>query len=222
MSYTIREMPAQIAPEKIDKYLRVETATVGHRRFMGFMDPAIQCLLPGKRVAGTAVTLALPGQDTTLFHHAIGLIRPGDFLCIDRLGDQRHACLGGGVAAALKAAGCVGVAIDGLATDLPEIEEYDLPVWCRGLSPITTRLYDVGGALNVPVACGGAVVMPGDVVIADFSGVLVIPPEEAEAEADWALDYQDADYALRLRLLGGAKLGEESGASALVLGRDAG
>ena len=53
---------------------------------MGFMDPAIQCVLPGRRVAGTAVTLALPGQDSTLLHHAIALLRPGDFLCIDRLG----------------------------------------------------------------------------------------------------------------------------------------
>jgi regulator of RNase E activity RraA len=216
MSYVIKEMPVQIAPEKIEKYAGVETATVGHRRQMGFMDPAIQCLLPGKRVAGTAVTLALPGQDTTLLHHVIGSLRPGDFLCIDRLGDRKHACLGGGVAAALKTAGCVGVAIDGRATDLPEIEQYDLGVWCRGLSPITTRLYDIGGAFNVPVACGGAVVMPGDVVIADFSGVLVLPPEEAEAEADWALDYQPADLALRQRLTAGAVLGEESGASALV------
>ena len=212
-------MPARIPPEKLEKYARAETATIGHRRFMGFMDPAIQCLLPGKRVAGTAVTLALPGQDTTLLHHVIGLLGPGDFLCIDRLGDHKHACLGGSVAAALKTAGCVGVAIDGRATDLPEIEEYDLAVWCRGLSPITTRLYDVGGACNVPVACGGAVVNPGDVVIADFSGVLVMPPEEAEAEVDWALDYQPADYERRQRLLAGAVMGEESGASALVRAR---
>ena len=175
MTYTVRDMPDRIAPELVAKYANVETATVGHRRHMGFMDCAIQCVLPARRVAGTAVTLALPGQDSTLLHHIVGLLRPGDFLCIDRLGDRKHACLGGGVAAAIKASGCVGVAIDGPCTDLPEIEHYDLPVWCRGVSPITTRLHDVGGSFNVPIACAGAVVHPGDVVIADFSGVLVMP-----------------------------------------------
>ncbi len=216
MSYVIRDMPAQIAPALVEKYATVETATVGHRRHMGFMDPAIQCVLPGRRVAGTAVTLALPGQDSTLLHHAIEMLRPGDFLCIDRLGDRKHACLGGGVAAAIKASGCVGVAIDGPCTDLPEIEGYDLPVWCRGVSPITTRLYDIGGSLNVPVACGGAVVNPGDVVIADCSGVLVMPAAEAEADADWALSKQAAEPDSHVALLAGEKLGARSGASAMV------
>ena len=219
MTYIIKDMPEQISPALIEKYSTVETATVGHRRHMGFMDTAIQCVLSNQqveRVAGTAVTLALPGQDSTLLHHVIGLLRPGDFLCIDRLGDRKHACLGGGVAAAIKASGCVGVAIDGPCTDLPEIEQYGLPVWSRGVSPITTRLYDVGGSFNVPIACGGAVVNPGDVVIADFSGVLVMPVAEAEADADWALAKQAAEPDSHKVLLAGKKLGDLSGASAMV------
>ena len=219
MSYVVKDMPAQLSPAEVEKYSRVETATVGHRRHMGFMDRAIQCVLPGKRIAGTAVTLALPGQDSTLLHHVIGRLRGGDFLCIDRLGDHKHACLGGGVAAAIKASGCVGVAIDGPCTDLPEIEQYDLPVWCRGTSPITTRLYDVGGSFNVPVACGGAVVNPGDVVIADFSGVLVMPRAEAPADADWALEKQAAEPQAHEALLAGQALGERSGATAMVEAR---
>ena len=216
MTYVINDMPNQIARDRIVRYATVETATVGHRRHMGFMDSAIQCVLPGRRVAGTAVTLALPGQDSTLLHHIVAALRPGDFLCIDRLGDRKHACLGGGVAAAVKATGCAGVVIDGPCTDLPEIEHYDLPVWCRGVSPITTRLHDVGGSFNVPIACGGAVVRPGDAVIADFSGVLVMPPDEAEADVDWALSKQAAEPATHEALLAGEKLGERSGASAMV------
>ncbi len=216
MTYVIKDMPSQVPARMVAKYATVETATVGHRRHMGFMDAEIQCVLPARRVAGTAVTLAIPGQDSTLLHHIVALLRPGDFLCIDRLGDRRHACLGGGVAAALRAAGCAGVAIDGPCTDLPEIEQYDLPVWCRGVSPITTRLHDVGGSFNVPIACGGAVVHPGDVVIADVSGVLVMPPDEAEADAEWALSKQAAEPASHKALLAGEKLGERSGASALV------
>ncbi|MEQ8357027.1 MAG: RraA family protein [Kiloniellaceae bacterium] len=219
MTYTTRPMPAQIDASLQDKASRAETATIGHRRHMGFVDKAIQCILPGRRVAGTAVTLALPGQDSTLLHHIIQFLRPGDVLVIDRLGDHKHACLGGGVAAAIKASGCSGVVIDGPCTDVPEIEDLDLPVWCRGAAPITTRLYDIGGSFNVPVSCGGAVVIPGDVVLADFSGALVMPPDEAGADIDWALGKQAGEMEGHKRLLAGEKLGERTGASAMVLAK---
>lgn len=218
MSYTLRDMPAPIAPALLHKAQRVETATIGHRRFLGFMDPAIQAV-HGHRIAGTAVTLALPGQDSTLLHHVIQFLRPGDVLVIDRLGDTRHACVGGGVACAIKARGTAGVVIDGPCTDVPEIVNYDLPVWCRGPSPITTRLYDVGGAFNVDVACGGAVVHPGDLVVCDFSGALVMPTDEAEADIDWALGKQESEPGTHRALMEGAMLGERSGASAKVTAR---
>ncbi len=216
MSYIIKDMPPQVDDALIGKGRRVETATIGHRRHMGFMDAAIQCVLPDRRVAGTAVTLALPGMDATLLHHVIQFLRPGDFLCIDRLGDHKHACVGGGVAAAIKASGCVAVAIDGPCTDLPEIEERDLAVWARGVAPITTRLYDVGGSFNVPISCGGAVVMPGDLVVGDFSGVVVLPPDEAEADLDWALAKAAAEPEGHKRMLAGEKIGDRSGATKMV------
>ena len=216
MTYTVKEMPPQVADGLLEKASRVETATIGHRRFMGFVDPMIQAILPGRRIAGTAVTLALPGQDSTLLHHVIGMLRPGDVLVIDRLGDMKHACLGGGVACAIKARGVAGVVIDGTCTDVPEIEQYDLPVWCRGPSPVTTRIYDIGGAFNVDVSIGGAVVHPGDVVVCDFSGVLAMPPEEAEADIDWALDKQASEPASHKAFMEGTLLGDKSGASAKV------
>lgn len=221
MSYDIRAMPAPVDAALLEKAGRVETATVGHRRHLGFVDPAIRPILPGRQVAGTAVTLALPGQDSTLLHHVIQFLRPGDLLVIDRLGDHKHACLGGGVACAIVARGCVAVVIDGACTDVSEIEMYDLPVWCRGPSPITTRLYDVGGSFNVDIACGGAVVHPGDVVVCDASGVLAMPPGEAEADIDWALSKQATEPASHEALLQGELLGERSGASAMVKAKSA-
>jgi len=216
MSYVVNDMPQQISAKLLEKCRRVETATVGHRRHMGFADRRIQGILPGRRIAGSAVTLALPGQDSTLLHHIVQFLRPGDVLVIDRLGDTKHACLGGGVAVAIKATECEGVIVDGPCTDFPEIEEYDLPVWCRGAAPITTRLYNVGGSFNVPVCCGGAVVNPGDVVVADFSGVLILPPGEAEADIDWALGKQAAEPGGHQRMMAGELIGELSGASRMV------
>ena len=107
--------------------MQVETATVGHSQHWGFMDRGIQPLLRDKRIAGTAVTLAIPGQDSTLLHHTLGLLRPGDILVVDRLGDDKHACWGGGVTVAAKAAGALGGIVDGPCTDLTEIEDSDFP-----------------------------------------------------------------------------------------------
>ena len=76
MSFVIRDLPKQVDPRIIEKLSRAETATIGHVRQQGFADRRIQCVLPGRRVAGTAVTLAIPGQDSALLHHVVGLLRP--------------------------------------------------------------------------------------------------------------------------------------------------
>lgn len=214
--YDIGPMPVQISTEVIALLRRTETATVGHWRHWGFCDRGIAPVLR-RRVAGTAVTVAIPGPDSTLLHHALGLLRPGDILLVDRLGDVRHACWGGGVTAAAKAAGAVAGVVDGPCTDLAEIEASDFPMWCRGLAPITTRLYDLGGRLNQPISVGGVVVTPGDAVLCDESGVLVLPAAEAEAEAREAIARQERGRATEAKVAAGAKLGELSGATAKVL-----
>lgn len=218
--YVIKDMPEQVSQADLDLLSGVETATVGHWRLFGFMDRAIQPLLPGRRVVGTAVTLAIAGPDSTLLHHATGLLRPGDILVVDRLGDDKYACWGGGVTVAAKAAGAVAGIVDGPCTDLTEIQDSDFPMWSRGLSPITTRLYDLGGGLNIPVSCGGAVVMPGDAILADESGVLVIPRDEVRAVSEEALRRQESgkkrEASVRDKV---QKLGEMSGATAKVLAK---
>jgi 4-hydroxy-4-methyl-2-oxoglutarate aldolase len=216
--YDIDPMPSQVSAEVIALLEQTETATVGHWRHWGFCDRRIQPLLRRKRVAGTAVTLAIPGPDSTLLHHALGLLRPGDILVVDRLGDDRHACWGGGVTVAAKAAGAKAGVVDGPCTDLEEVEASDFPLWCRGIAPITTRIYDLGGRLNKPVSIGGVAVMPGDAVLCDESGVLVLPPGEAEAEARAAIERQARGLATQDRVAKGEKLGAISGATGKVLG----
>ena len=217
MTYTLNEMPKQIDQSILEKSLKAETATIGHRRHVGFVNRNIQNIFNQTiTIAGTAVTLAIPGQDSTLLHHIIQFLRPGDILCIDRLGDDKHACLGGGVAAAIVASGCSGVIIDGPCTDIPELKEYGLQVWCKGASPITTRIYNIGGSFNIPVSIGGSVVNPGDVVIADFSGVLVMPLKEAEDDLDWALSKQKSEPSAHKKLFDGQLIGDMSGASNFV------
>jgi 4-hydroxy-4-methyl-2-oxoglutarate aldolase len=215
--YVVGPMPTPLSAEVVALLEQTETATVGHWRHWGFVDRTVTALLRGKRVAGTAITVQIPGPDSTLLHHALGLLRPGDVLVVDRLGDTRHACWGGGVTIAAKAAGAKAGVVDGPCTDLEEVEASDFPLWGRGLAPITTRIYDLGGRMNVPVSIGGVVVMPGDAVLCDESGVLVLPPGEAEAEARAAIARQERGLATQARCAKGEKLGEISGASAKVL-----
>jgi 4-hydroxy-4-methyl-2-oxoglutarate aldolase len=214
--FVINPLPEQLSADLIALLERVETATVGHVLHSGFVDPAIRAVLPEKRVAGTAVTLRIPGPDSTLLHHILGLVRPGDFLVIDRAGDRRHACWGGVVTNAAKAAGVVGAVIDGPATDCSEIRRCDMPLWCRGPSPITTKLLGLEGAFNVPVTVGGQTVSPGDAVLADESGVLVVKREQAEAIARRALDMQEREITLLERIHKGEKLADISGASRII------
>ncbi|WP_332304585.1 RraA family protein [Rhizobium sp. GR12] len=215
--YQIGAQPAQIDPDLRARFELVEVATIGHFRHRGFVQHAITPVVEvGRTLVGTAVTVAIPATDSTLLHHAVSVIRPGDFLFVDRLGDDRHACIGGGVAFAIKMAGAVGVVIDGPCTDVEEIIELGMPLWSRGVSGITTRLNDLGGSLNLPISCGNVPVMPGDVVIADASGVLVIPVDEAgdvlqEAEARQARAGRNKG-----KIEAGEKLGDLSGASRMV------
>jgi regulator of RNase E activity RraA len=217
--YVVRDMPPPVAADHLAALAEVETATVGHWRHLGFMRRAIQPLLRGHRVTGTAVTLAIPGPDSTLLHHALGLLRPGDILVVDRLGDDRHACWGGAVTLAAKAAGAVAGIVDGPCTDLAEIEQSQFPIWARGIAPVTTRLYDLGGYLNVPISCGGAVVQPGDAVLADDSGVLVLPPDEVEAVVAEALARQARGAERERAVRAGARLGDLTGANDKVRAR---
>ncbi|WP_194726244.1 RraA family protein [Noviherbaspirillum malthae] len=215
--FVIGDMPAPIEPALRDRLLEVETATVGHFRHWGFMPPEIRSLSAGKRVVGTAVTLALPAQDSTALHHVLGQLKPGHIVVIDRLGDHKHACWGGGVTRAASVAGASAVVIDGPCTDPYEIEEHKFPVWSRGVSPITTRIYGLGGMVNMPVSCGGVVVNPGDIVICDENGVLVLPPCDVEETAVMALEKQARGQTNLERLAHGEKLGDLSGANAIVL-----
>lgn len=216
--YRIGPSPAPLDPALIDGFAAVEVATIGHFRHRGYVNHALRPISPiNGTMVGRAITVSIPGTDSTMLHHAISAISPGDVLVIDRLGDDRHACLGGGVAFAAKTAGAIAVILDGPCTDSEEIIEVGLPVFCRGTSGITSRLNDLGGALNMPVSCGNVPVIAGDLVIFDNCGVLVLPPDEAHDVLAEATTRQARANRNRGRIEAGEKLGDLSGATAKVM-----
>jgi len=214
--FTPKPLPPQLDGRLTDKLVKAEPATIGHFRNSGFMDPAIRAMQPDVRIAGPAVTVRAPGMDGTIVGYALGRVRPGDVLVIDRCGDHRHAAFGGLVAYACKVAGLAGVIIDGMATDIGEVRRYEVALWCRGLSAVTTKRIGLAGEFCVPVSCGGVAVNPGDVVIADECGIVVLDRAEAEAAADRAIGMQEAEVGSRKRLDSGEKLPDISGATKVL------
>lgn len=214
--FVLNSLPAPVDPALLELLVRAEPAVIGHFRHTGFMVPAIRAHFQDRRVAGTAITVRVPGMDGAMVHYAIGQARPGDFIVIDRCGDETIATLGGAVAYAAKVAGVAGIVVDGLVTDLGELRQYGVPVWSRGTSAVTVKSLGLGGEFCVPVTCGSVAVNPGDAILADENGVLVIPVVDIEASAQRALKMMSDEKLTLKRLDGGEKYPDIMGTSALI------
>ncbi|MBO9653509.1 MAG: RraA family protein [Agrobacterium tumefaciens] len=217
--YQVNPPAAPLSSDLVDLMSRTETATIGHILHDGFCDPALAPVVTGKRVAGTAFTVRIPGMDSATLHYALSMVRPGDILIIDRAGDDTHACWGGVVTLAAKLAGVAAAVIDGRATDFAEIRSHDMPVWCRGTSSKTTKFVGLGGAINIPVSVGGISVMPGDGVLCDENGVVVLKPEQIMPICSRAIAMQENEASVIARLRRGERLCDISGATTMVEGR---
>ncbi|MFL9909616.1 RraA family protein [Paraburkholderia sp. RL17-337-BIB-A] len=181
------------------------------------MSPVIKAHFQDVRIAGTAVTVRAPGMDGAIVHYALGQARPGDVLVIDRCGESTIACMGGAVAYAAKKARIAGIIVDGLVTDLGEIRQYGVPVWSRGSSAITTKILGIGGEFCIPVSCGAVAVNPGDAIVADENGVLVLNPRDIEAAATRAIEMQKAEKLTLARLDAGEKYPDIVGTTPIVM-----
>ncbi len=136
---------------------------------------------------------------------------------IDRAGDQQYAALGGLVSYALKVRKVEAVIIDGAATDIDEIREMGLLVFYPRLSAITTRLAGTDGEINTTISCGGVVVNPGDIVLADENGFVVMPPDEAKALCTEAVEkHQNGEPGIRAKLDAGARMADLTRANQIV------
>jgi regulator of RNase E activity RraA len=212
--FVIHDLPPQVDPDLIALLAQAEPATIGHFLHTGFVDPQIAARWQVPRIAGTAVTVRCAANDSTIVHYALGQLRPGDILLIDRAGDTRHAAVGGGVAFAAREAGCRGIIVDGVTTDIQEIRDYKVPVWSRGLSTITTKVIFQQGEFCVPVSIGGVAVRPGDAILADENGVLVLDPAAIATAAPRAIAMQAAEGPRLAEVAKGKRLPDLNGTNA--------
>ncbi|SDX11616.1 Regulator of RNase E activity RraA [Arthrobacter sp. cf158] len=196
-----------MSPTLVQDLTDVSYPTIGHFLEDGFVSPAIQSLLDNVKIAGPAVTVRIADHDAIAMNHALLALRPGDVLVVDMGGDHRHAPVGAVTAAAALAQGAAGVVVDGVATDVLELRQTGLPVFARGTSCLTTkRLYGSGSAVNVPVHCGGVEVNPGDLVLGDDNGLIILSPEAAREVLGKALASDAAEPAILARIASGEPL----------------
>ena len=214
--YVLNPLPKQVDRALLDLLVQAEPAVIGHFRYTGFMSPAIRAHFQDRRIAGTAVTVRAPGMDGAMVHHAVGQARPGDVLVIDRCGDNAIATIGGAVAYAARAAGVAGIIVDGLVTDLGELRQYGVPVWSRGTSAVTVKTLGLGGDFCLPVSCGGVGVTPGDAILADENGILVLPAEDIRESATRALQMMKDEKRTLARIDAGEKYPDIMGSTQVI------
>jgi regulator of RNase E activity RraA len=199
-------------PKKLIKALEgISAATAaGELKKLGIRDPTFLGPVPrtpGKRVIGPAITLQFmpmredqyavdeySNPEMQMHRHALYHTQPGDIVCVDARGDLQSGVFGEMMLTYFAGAGGAGIIVDGCIRDFPEvINDLDIGLWLKGTTPnFHTQTNIFPYAVNVPIACGGRLVMPGDIIIADDDGAVVCPAQLApelvhiaQAHAEW-------------------------------------
>lgn len=215
------ERPAR---ELIAGLARIGSATaVGELSRLGIRDAHLRGITswtPGKTVVGPALTLQfMPKREDVyrvdeyadpekqLHRHVLYHTQPGDIVVVDARGHMGSGVFGEMMLTYFKGRGGIGVVIDGCIRDYPKAKEIGLGLWLRGVTPNFHTQTDIFPfAVNVPVACGDTLVMPGDIIVADDDGAVVVPAKLAPELLHKASSHAEWEEFSRMRLAGGGDL----------------
>jgi 4-hydroxy-4-methyl-2-oxoglutarate aldolase len=170
---------------------------------VGLMKPYLRPVWAGGEAAGTAVTVLVHPGDNWMIHVAVEQCRPGDILVVGCSADNTDGMFGDLLATSLKARGVVGLVIDAGCRDVKSLREMGFPVWSKAISAKGTVKATLG-AVNIPVVCAGINVEPGDAVIADDDGVVVVRRKDAAEVAAKGEKRQADEEGKRKQLAAGA------------------
>ena len=208
----------------IDALKEIGTATVagslGHSGFRNphMLGPVTQ--RPGKSIVGPALTLQFLPQrpdlfsegeyadpETQLHRHVLYQVEEGDVVVVDARGDMSSGVFGDMMSTYFKGRGGAGIIIDGVMRDRPNVEKLDLALWLKGWSPnyhVQTDIFP--NAVNVTIACGGVTVVPGDIIVADDDGAVVVPVSMAQQVLEDGQKHAEWEEFSRMKLMAGEPL----------------
>ena len=168
----------------------------------GLMRPYMRPIYPTAKTAGSAVTISSAPGDNLMIHAALELVQPGDILVVTTTSESTDGMFGDLLGVSCQAHGVVGLIIEAGVRDVADLTAMQFPVWSRAISAQGT-VKNTGGSVNVPIICAGSYIQPGDVIVADVDGVVVVPRRTAADVARLASDRIKKEEKNRARLKAG-------------------
>ena len=169
---------------------------------IGLLNPYMRPIYPSAKVAGSAVTVSCQPGDNLMIHAAVEVCRPGDVLVVVTTSESTDGMFGDLLATSCQAHGIRGLIIDAGIRDVADLTTMDFPVWAKAISAQGT-VKATPGSVNVDIVCAGAIIRPGDVVVGDIDGVVVIKREDAEVVAQLGQKRLEKEAQSRAKLAAG-------------------